>query len=133
MRRAKNAAWVWIELQTVLAVHEEQLAEHGGAGGVRDLGLLESALARPRHMAASEAPDVAALAASYGFGIARNHAFVDGNKRSAFVTTELFLELNGHTLDAADADCVVTILALAAGELDEAAFADWIRRHSSAR
>ena len=131
MSRAKNAAWVWIELQTVVSIHEEQLAEHGGAAGVRDLALLESGIARPKQSAAYGAPDAADLAASYGFGLARNHAFVDGNKRSAFVALELFLELKGCTLNASDADCVVTMLALAAGELEEAALADWVRRHAS--
>ncbi len=133
MSRPRKVAWVWIDLQTVLAVHQEQLAEHGGAGGVRDGALLESALARPKQSVAYGTPEIADLAASYGFGLARNHAFVDGNKRSAFVAVELFLELNGCTLHAADADCVVTMLALAAGELDEPAFADWIRRHVAAR
>ena len=129
MSKATNVAWLWIELQTVLAVHEEQLAEHGGAAGMRDMALLESALARPKQSAAHGTRDVADLAAAYGFGLARNHAFVDGNKRSAFVSVELFLELNGSSLNAEDAECVVMMLALAAGELDESAFANWVRRH----
>lgn len=129
MTRAVNAPWVWLLEPTIRAIHAEQLAEHGGAAGVRDASLLESALARPRHLASSGDPDAAALAASYGMGLAKNHAFVDGNKRTAFVAVELFLALNGHSLEASDAECVVAMLALAAGDLDEAAFADWVRRH----
>lgn len=126
------AEWVWVAQSVVLAVHDEQIAEHGGAGGVRDLGLLESALARPQHLAiyAPEA-DAAALAAAYAFGIARNHPFLDGNKRTALVALELFLELNGQRLGADDADCVTTILALAAGELAEEELAGWVRRHAA--
>jgi len=88
--------WIWVDPTVVLAVHEEQLAEYGGSAGIRDAGLLESALARPKNLAAYGEPDVAELAASYGFGIARNHPFVDGNKRTAFVSVELFLRLNGY-------------------------------------
>jgi death-on-curing protein len=121
--------WVWIDPTVALAVHEEQLAEHGGSPGVRDIGLLESALARPVNLAAYGKPDVAELAASYGFGIARNHPFVDGNKRTAFVSVELFLRLNGFRLSANDSACVLTMLAVAAGEMDEASFADWLRRY----
>ena len=120
--------WIWINPTVVLAVHEEQLAEHGGSPGVRDIGLLESALARPLNLAAYGKPDVAELAASYGFGIARNHPFVDGNKRTAFVSVELFLRLNSYQLVADDAACVLTMLAVAAGEMDEATFAGWLRQ-----
>ena len=120
-------AIVWVEEAVVLAVHEEQLAEHGGAVGLRDIGLLQSALARPRHLAAYGKPDIAALAAAYGYGIVRNHPFVDGNKRAAFTIAELFLMLNGYELLADDPSCVVTILRLAEGHLTEAEFADWIR------
>lgn len=125
--------WVWIDGRVILAVHAEQLAEHGGGDGIRDAGLLDSALARPLNLAAYGNPDVAGLAAAYGFGIARNHPFVDGNKRTAFVATELFLVLNGHRLAAEDGECVSAMLALAAGELDEAAFADWLRTHTVPR
>lgn len=125
--------WNWLDGGVVDAVHAEQLAEHGGAPGTRDNGLLESALARPQHLAAYETPDAAALAAAYGFGIARNHPFVDGNKRTAFVAVELFLDLNGWELTALDADCVLTMLQLAAGDLSEAAFANWIRAHLQRR
>jgi len=120
-------AIVWIEEAVVLAVHEEQLAEHGGAVGIRDLGLLQSALARPQHLVAYGKPDVAALAAAYGYGIARNHPFMDGNERTTFTVTELFLTLNGYELLADDSSCVVTVLQVAEGSLAEAEFADWIR------
>jgi death-on-curing protein len=120
--------WVWIEPAVILAIHEAQIAEHGGIAGIRDAGLLDSALARPMHLANYGQPDGFQLAAAYGFGVARNHPFIDGNKRTAFVATELFLRLNGFMLTANDADCIATILALAAGELDEAGFADWLRR-----
>ena len=119
--------WVWIDPKVLLAVHEEQLAEHGGAGGTRDLGLFESAIARPQNLAAYGEPDAADLAAAYGCGLARNHPFIDSNKRTAFVAVELFLLLNGHELVADDADCVITMLGVAAGSIDEPAFAAWLR------
>ena len=125
--------WVWIDPTVVLAVHEAQLAEHGGSTGVRDIRLLESALARPMNLVAYGEPDFAELAASYGFGIARNHPFVDGNKRTAMVSVELFLRLNGYHLFADDAACVLTMLAVAAGEMDEASFAAWLRRNCKER
>lgn len=125
--------WTWIEEAVVRAVHEAQLAEHGGGAGVRDDGLLASALARPHDLMAYGDPDAADLAAACGFGIARNHPFIDGNKRTAFVCTELFLALNGRELTADDASCVATTLALAAGDLDEAAFAAWLRAHTAPR
>jgi len=125
--------WVWIDPRVLLAVHDEQLAEHGGAAGTRDLGLFDSALARPRNLALYGEPDAADLAASCGCGIARNHPFIDGNKRTAFVAVELFLALNGRRLTADDADCVLTMLAVASGTLDEAAFAAWLRRHVEPR
>lgn len=112
-----------------LAAHAEQLAEHGGGEGIRDAGLLDSAMARPRNLADYGDPDAAALAAAYAFGIARNHPFVDGNKRTAAVVSETFLVLNGHALEATDAELVVAVLALAAGELSEDELADWFRAH----
>ena len=127
---ATNEPWVWIDPVVICAVHEEQLAEHGGGVGTRDEGLLESALARPLQLAAYGEPDVAALAAAYGYGLAKNHPFIDGNKRTAFVAVELFLALNGSVLTASDADCVMTMLAVASGDLDEAGFAAWIHRNS---
>ena len=125
--------WVWVDPRAILAIHDEQLAEHGGGSGLRDQGLLESALARPINLAAYEDPDVAALAASYTVGLAKNHPFVDGNKRTAFVALELFLALNGHELMAGDADCVVTMLAVAAGDIEEAELAEWIRQNVTKR
>jgi len=122
--------WQWLDRNAVVAIHEAQLAEHGGAAGIRDTGLLESALGRPRNREGYGKPDYADLAAAYGFSIARNHPFVDGNKRTAFVAVELFLALNGFELSAGDADCVLTMLAVAAGDLDELAFAAWIRAHA---
>lgn len=126
-----SARWVWIDRAVILAIHDAQLAEHGGLSGTRDLGLLDSALSRPPHLDAYGEPDAAALAAAYAYGIARNHPFLDGNKRTAFVAAELFLRLNGQRLGADDADCVLTMLALAAGDLDEDAFAAWLRRHTA--
>jgi death-on-curing protein len=121
--------WVWISANVALAAHTEQLAEHGGGDGIRDAGMLESAMARPRNLAEYGDPDIAALAAAYAFGIARNHPFIDGNKRTAAVVSETFLMLNGHTLSASDAEWVVAIVALAAGELAEEELADWFRQH----
>jgi death on curing protein len=125
--------WVWIDRAVILAIHDMQLAEHGGGVGVRDFGLLESALARPVNLEAYGEPDAPALAAAYGYGISRNHAFIDGNKRTGFVAAELFLRLNGFTLSAPDADCVLTMLAVAAGEISEEAFAAWLRGHAVPR
>ena len=129
--KVARSVWRWLSSELIHAVHDEQLAEHGGGAGVRDANLLESALARPQQLAHYGEPDVAALAASYGFGIARNHPFIDGNKRTAFVAVELFLALNGTDLIASDADAVVHMLALAAGRLSEADFAQWIRNNLS--
>lgn len=119
--------WLWVAVEVAVAVHAEQLAEHGGGEGVRDARLLESAMARAQNLAAYGEPDAAALAAAYAFGIARDHPFVDGNKRTAAVVSETFLILNGSSLEATDAELVVAIVALAAGELGEAEMADWFR------
>lgn len=121
----------WLETALIIAVHESQLAEHGGAVGVRDGGLLDSALARPQQLWSygEPQPDMATLAAAYGFGIARNHPFVDGNKRSALVAMETFLNLNGCELTASNAECVRELLALAAGAISEVELADWLRKH----
>ena len=124
--------WIWVTPDVALAVHAEQIAEHGGGEGVRDAGLVESALARPQNLVAYGEPDAAALAAAYAFGIARNHPFVDGNKRTAAVISETFLMFNGHTLVASDAELVVAFLALAAGELSEEQVADWFRERVEA-
>jgi death on curing protein len=123
--------FVWLLPNVVLAVHDEQLVEHGGGAGLRDPGLLESALARAPNRAAYGSPDHAECAAAYAFGIARNHPFVDGNKRTAFVAMETFLQLNGHALVVDDATAVTVMLQLAAGELGETELAAWIREHST--
>jgi death-on-curing protein len=121
--------WIWLDPTVLLAAHDEQVREHGGAAGIRDQGLFESALARPQNLAAYETPDTAALAAAYGFGIAKNHAFVDGNKRTALVALELFLALNGHALAADDRECVIVMLSVASGAFSEDELAEWIRGH----
>ena len=110
-------------------VHAEQLAEHGGLPGVRDANGLASATARALQLAHYDAPDAADLAAAYGFGIARNHPFIDGNKRTAFVAVELFLACNGLELTANDADCVLTMLGVAAGDITKVEYATWLRDH----
>ncbi|WP_046867025.1 type II toxin-antitoxin system death-on-curing family toxin [Microvirga massiliensis] len=122
----------WIAKAVVLALHDEQIAEHGGLSGIRDEGLLESALARPQNLWGYGTPDIVDLAAAYGFGIARNHPFADGNKRTSLVVTELFLELNGWELTAADADIVHVWMELADSQSDitEAKFAEWLRAHA---
>jgi death-on-curing protein len=124
-----SANWVWITNEVALAAHAEQLTEHGGGDGIRDAGMLESAMARPRNLADYGEPDAAALAAAYAYGIARNHPFVDGNKRTAAVVSETFLLLNGLTLAASDAEVVVAFVALAAGDLTEPELADWFRQY----
>jgi death on curing protein len=120
----------WILRDAVLALHEELLAEFGGSSGIRDEGLLESALARPENLFAYGNPSVFDLAASYGFGLVKNHPFVDGNKRIGFTVAVLFLEINGLRFQAAEADAVVRTLALAAGKMSEAAYAEWLKANS---
>jgi death on curing protein len=118
---------VFISRDVALAVHEEQLDEHGGAAGILDLNALDSALARAPNIAGYEQPDVFRLAAAYASGVVRGHPFTDGNKRTGFVLCELFLELNGSQLRADDADCIAAVMDLAAGSMTEAQFADWLR------
>ena len=118
---------VWLSRELILAIHDEQLAEHGGATGLRDAGLLDSALARPLNRAGYGEPDIAELAAVYALAIAQNHPFVDGNKRTAFVALELFLRLNGCRFTVGDAEAVVVMLAMAAGELHDDEFVAWVR------
>ena len=120
---------VWIREDAVIAIHRRQLAEHGGADGIRDAGLLASALGRPKNLLAysEEASDLAALTASYAFGLVKNHPFIDGNKRVAFVVCRTFLKLNGCDIDSSQADKYTTFLKLAAGELSESEFTDWLR------
>lgn len=124
---------VWVERAAILALHDEALAAHGGAAGVRDMGLLESALARPQNLFAHGEAEAAALAAAYAFGIVRNHPFVDGNKRAAFLAAALFFEANGRRFTASEADVVVRTLALAAGEIEEAEFPAWLRENVQPR
>jgi death-on-curing protein len=125
--------WRWVDRRALELLHGASLSEHGGASGLRDQGLLESALARPLNLAAYGSPDAADLAASYGVGLAKNHPFVDGNKRAAFLAVGLFLALNGQRLVANQADATLTMLAVAAGQMDEAAFARWLRQHTQPR
>lgn len=121
---------VWLLEETMTAIHHRQIAEHGGSEGMRDEGLLLSALARPQNLLAygEPAPDLASLAAAYAYGIARNHPFVDGNKRTALVAARTFLILNGVDLDATQDDKVLTFLSLAEGAVSEDELADWIRK-----
>ena len=121
---------VWIDREVVLAIHDEQLAEHGGQSGVRDMGLLESALARPRNRHVYAKGSIAELAASYAAGISRDHPFIDGNKRTSLVVAELFLEMNGKVLTAAHDECVLAFVQLAAGTVSESELAEWIAGHS---
>lgn len=119
---------VWLDAEIALAVHDRQLAEHGGGSGIRDPGMLDSALARPVNRWSYGDTDVASLAAAYAFGIARNHPFVDGNKRTAWVLARLFLAVNGATIRFEPEDAIRAMLALAAGELGEDEMADWFRQ-----
>lgn len=124
---------IWAERAAILALHDEALAAHGGASGIRDTGLLESALARQQNLHAYGEGDAAALAAAYAFGIIRNHPFVDGNKRTGFLAASLFLEANGYRFSASEAEVVLRTLALAASEIDEAEFAAWLRENVQPR
>ena len=126
-------SWSWVHRRALELLHDESIAEHGGLPGLRDEGLLESALARPLNLAAYGEPDVAALAASYGVGLAKNHAFVDGNKRVDFLAVGLFLALNGQRLVATQVEATLAMLDVAAGTLNEAAFAQWLREHTQPR
>jgi death on curing protein len=126
-------AWRWVKESSVLAIHDEQIAEHGGLGGVRDLPLLQSALARPQNLEAYGNPDVADLAAAYAFGIAHNHPFLDGNKRTAWVVAEAFLLKNAYELTASDQDALMTMLAVADSSMPEPEFAAWLRTHIQPR
>lgn len=125
--------WRWVEKEALLLLHDESLAEHGGASGLRDEGLLDSALGRPLHLEAYGKPDFAALAATYGVGIAKNHPFVDGNKRAAFLAVGVFLLSNGYRLRVSHPEATATIWAVAAGAMEEDAFTEWLRRNSIPR
>jgi len=122
---------VWVLRETVLSLHEQLLAAFGGAPGIRDEGLLDSALARPEHLLAYGKPTLFDLAASYGYGLVKNHPFIDGNKRTGFAVSALFLELNGYCFGAAEADVVVQTLGLAAGAVNEASYAAWLKANAS--
>lgn len=123
----------WISREALKILHDESLNEHGGLPGLRDEGLLESALARPQQLAHYGTPDLFELAAAYGVGLAKNHPFADGNKRVAFLSIGLFFAINGLRLTASQADATLSMLAVAASEMDEAALAEWLRRHSVLR
>lgn len=118
---------MWVPIEAVLAIHDEQISEHGGIRGVRDLAVIDSALARPRNLVAYGKPDAAALAAAYAFGLCKNHGFLDGNKRTAYVVAETFLDLNGYAVEASDEEVVSTMLAVASGVMAEAQLAKWFR------
>ena len=125
--------WRWIDRRALILLHDESLAEHGGAPGLRDEGLLQSALARPLNLVAYGSPDIADLAAAYGIGLAKNHPFVDGNKRAAFLAVGLFLALNGQRLVVTQTEATLVMLDVAASAIDESSFATWIRDHLKAR
>ena len=130
----KSEGPIWVEERDIFAIHERLLAADGGAPGLRDVGLLQSALARPRqHCAYAASSDVVEMAAFYTAGIVRNHPFVDGNKRTGFVVGVLFLELNGFNFSASEANATQAIMGLAAGTLDELAYTAWLRTNSSRR
>ena len=121
---------IWVRKEVVIAAHEEMLFEHGGGTGIRDEGLLDSALQRAQNLFAYEKATVFDLAAAYSFGIAKNHPFVDGNKRAAFLTGYVFLELNGFELSASEAEAALQMLALASGEMTEKEYAAWLQERS---
>jgi death-on-curing protein len=125
--------WRWVNQRSLMLLHDESLAEHGGAPALRDEGLLQSALARPLNLLAYAEPDLAELAAAYAVGIAKNHPFVDGNKRTAFLAVGLLLALNGQRLVATQAEATLVVLDVAASALDEAGFAAWVREHIQPR
>jgi death-on-curing protein len=123
----KSRKWAWVPLNAVLAIHDEQVAEHGGIRGLRDPAAVDSALARPRNLLAYGKPDAAALAAAYAFGLCGNHGFFDGNKRTAYVVAETFLDLNGYAMEASDEEVVSAMLAVASGVISEDKLAKWFR------
>jgi death-on-curing protein len=123
----------WINKRLLITLHDESLAMHGGASGIRDEGLLDSALNRAVNLAVYGNPDFAELAAAYGVGLAKNHAFIDGNKRAAFLSVGLFLGLNGYKLKATQVDATLTMLAVASSDMDEASFATWLRNNAMQR
>ncbi|MBW2178007.1 MAG: type II toxin-antitoxin system death-on-curing family toxin [Deltaproteobacteria bacterium] len=120
----------WVDINVVLAVHEQQISEHGGLQGIRDLGMIESALGRPQNFQQYNDPDLFDLVAAYGFGLARNHGFIDGNKRTAYVVTRLFLVLNGQDIRASAVEKVIMFAKVAKCEIDQAGLSSWLRSHS---
>lgn len=128
-----DSRWRWVDARVLRLLHDESIAEHGGAPGLRDAGLLDSALTRPQQAAHYGEPDVAGLAALYAHGLAKNHAFADGNKRAAFLAVGLFLALNGWRLRASQAESTGAVVSLAAGELGEEEFAAWLRQRIEPR
>lgn len=127
------SGWRWVDKQLLVMLHDESLATHGGSSGIRDEGLLDSALNRAANLAMYGTPNIYELAAAYGVGLAKNHAFVDGNKRVAFLSVGLFLGMNGDRLKTTQVDATLTMLAVAGGEMNEADFAGWIRNKSVKR
>ena len=127
------STWRWNDRRTLILLHDESLAEHGGASGLRDETMLLSALARPLNLVSYESPDAADLAAAYGVGLAKNHPFIDGNKRAAFLSVGLFLALNGQRLVATQAEATLVMLDVAASAMNESSFANWIRGHMAPR
>jgi death-on-curing protein len=125
--------WRWIDRQLLIILHDESLVLHGGASGIRDEGLLDSALNRAKNLALYGQPDYADLATAYVFGLSSNHAFVDGNKRVAFLALGLFLGLNGYKLTASQVDATLTMMSVAKGEIQESEFGQWIRAHTIQR
>jgi death-on-curing protein len=121
---------VWVLREVVFMLHEQSLAKFGGSAGIRDEGLVDSALGKPENLFAYGKPTVFDLAASYAFGLVKNHPFIDGNKRTGFITAVLFLELNGYKFQASEVDAAVRTLALAAGEMTESAYAEWLKVNS---
>lgn len=121
---------VWVSQQVVLTIHSDQLSQHGGTPGLRDETLLESSLARPRHLLTFDAPDCFDLAAAYGYGLVKNHPFIDGNKRTAFMTLYVFLRLNGWVLEVPEVEVVMMIEQLSIDETSQAQLADWLRQNS---
>jgi len=121
---------VWVSQQVVLAIHSDQLSQHGGTPGLRDENLLESSLARPRHLLAYNAPDCFDLAAAYGYGLVKNHPFIDSNKRTAFMTLYVFLRLNGWVLAVPEVEVVMMMEQLSTDETSQAQLAKWLRQNS---
>jgi len=127
MTPQSEPSWEWLEVEFACGINDEQIEGHGWLDGLRDANALEGALARPKNLAAYETPDACALAAAYAFGIARNHPFVDGNKRTAWLAARLFLKDNGYSVHCKDPEAISAMLALAAGEMSEDTFAQWLR------